>query len=76
MPSLHVVQVSGSPRRAFAEGSPPETKPDEANPPWDPGCSPELAGVPITEAALGGTGRVLRGCLRARECLGLGGGVC
>lgn len=48
-------------------------KTDEANPPHYPGLSPELAGVPITEAALRGTWRVLRRCLRVRECLRLGG---
>lgn len=41
----------------------------------DPGLSPELAGVSITEAALGRTGWMLKGSLRARECLGLGGRV-
>lgn len=72
MPFLQVVKVPRSPRRAFSEGS-TRTKPDEVNPPQDPGLSPELAGVPITEAALRGTGRMLRGCLRAWECLRLGG---
>lgn len=70
VPSLQVVRVPRSQRGLILEG-----KPDEVNPPQDPGLSPELAGVPITEAALRGAGWVLRGCLRARECLGLGGRV-
>lgn len=74
MPSLPVVQVPRSLERAYSGGS-TRTKAGKVNPPQDPGLSPELAGVPVAEAALRGTGRVLRGRLRAWECLGLGGGV-
>lgn len=73
MPPLQVVEVPRF-QTAYSGGS-TRAKPDKANPPQDPRLSPELAGVSITEAALRETGRVLGGCLRAWECLGLGGRV-
>lgn len=71
MPSL---QVAGGQGGASSGGS-TRANPDEAKLLQDPGLSPKLAGVSITEAALGRTGWMLKGCLRARECLGLGGQV-
>lgn len=50
-----------------------KAKADEENPLQDPRSSPELAGVPITKAALWGAGWVLRGCLGLWECLRLCG---
>lgn len=75
LPSLQVVGGTQGPEGGFPPGGSTRANPDEAKPLQDPGFSPELAGISITEAALRGTGWVLKGCLRAWECLGLGGRV-
>lgn len=75
MPSLQVVGGTWGPEGCFPPGGSTRANPDEAKPRQDLGLSPELAGVSVTEAALRGTGWVLKGYLRAWECLGLGGQV-